>query len=93
MSRLLVYRTINDLTLSLDKERAKLTLDQLAKAKREEFNNNSDATNEEKEAVIEQVNNPLEFSKAAIDASHDLSRLGFDQFLLFYYLLLSLILE
>ena len=68
--------TINDLTLSLDKERAKLTLDQLAKAKREEFNNNSDATNEEKEAVIEQVNNPLEFSKAAIDASHDINEIN-----------------
>lgn len=68
--------TINDLTLSLDKERAKLILDHLAKTKKEEINNNSEATNEEKEAVIAQVNNPLEFSKSAIDASHDINEIN-----------------
>ena len=67
---------INDLTLSLDKERAKLILDHLAKTKKEEINNNSEATNEEKEAVIAQVNNPLEFSKSAIDASHDINEIN-----------------
>ena len=36
--------TINDLTLRLDKERAKLDVDQAAKSRKEVINNNNDAT-------------------------------------------------
>ena len=35
--------TINDLTLRLDKERAKLDVDQAAKSRKEVINNNNDA--------------------------------------------------
>ena len=40
--------TINDLTLRLDKERAKLDVDQAGKSRKEVINNNNDATREEK---------------------------------------------
>ena len=43
--------TINDLTLRLDKERAKLDVDQ-AKSRKEVINNNNDATREEKDTAL-----------------------------------------
>ncbi|WP_423831270.1 SasC/FmtB family protein [Staphylococcus haemolyticus] len=44
--------TINDLTLRLDKERAKLDVDQAAKSRKEVINNNNDATREEKDTAL-----------------------------------------
>ena len=44
--------TINDLTLRLDKERAKLDVDQAAKSRKERINNNNDATREEKDTAL-----------------------------------------
>ena len=44
--------TINDLTLRLDKERAKLDVDQVAKSRKEVINNNNDATREEKDTAL-----------------------------------------
>ncbi|WP_375713488.1 SasC/FmtB family protein [Staphylococcus haemolyticus] len=44
--------TINDLTLRLDKERAKLDIDQAAESRRLTINNNNDATKEEKDTAL-----------------------------------------
>ncbi|RIO68927.1 SasC/FmtB family protein, partial [Staphylococcus borealis] len=44
--------TINDLTLKLDKERAKLDIDQVAESRKAAINNNNDATREEKDAAL-----------------------------------------
>ena len=44
--------TINDLTLRLDKERAKLDVDRAAKSRKEVINNNNDATREEKDTAL-----------------------------------------
>ena len=43
--------TINDLTLRLDKERAKLDVDR-QKSRKEVINNNNDATREEKDTAL-----------------------------------------
>ncbi len=44
--------TINDLTLRLDKERAKLDINQAAESRRLTINNNNDATKEEKDTAL-----------------------------------------
>ena len=40
------------MTLRLDKERAKLDVDQVAKSRKEVINNNNDATREEKDTAL-----------------------------------------
>ena len=69
ISELKDQATINSIDLNLDKAHAKLSLDKVARTKRALFMGNDTATIEEKNAVIEQVNQALQSSYTAVDQS------------------------
>ena len=69
ISELKDQATINSIDLNLDKAHAKLSLDKVAKTKRALFMGNDTATIEEKNAVIEQVNQALQSSYTTVDQS------------------------
>ncbi|MBF2757724.1 DUF1542 domain-containing protein [Staphylococcus haemolyticus] len=61
---------INDLTLQLDKERAKLEVDKVAKERQAIINANNDATLDEKEAALNVLKSNLRDKNNSIDESH-----------------------
>ncbi|MDS3910844.1 DUF1542 domain-containing protein [Staphylococcus hominis] len=69
ISELKDQATINSIDLNLDKAHAKLSLDKVARTKRALFMGNDTATIEEKNAVIEQVNQALQSSYTTVDQS------------------------
>ncbi|WP_368864971.1 SasC/FmtB family protein [Staphylococcus hominis] len=69
VSELKDQATINSIDLNLDKAHAKLSLDKVARTKRALFMGNDTATIEEKNAVIEQVNQALQSSYTTVDQS------------------------
>ncbi|MEN2021090.1 SasC/FmtB family protein [Staphylococcus hominis] len=69
ISELKDQATINSIDLNLDKAHAKLSLDKVARTKRALFMGNDTATIEEKNAVIERVNQALQSSYTTVDQS------------------------
>ncbi|MGX0674519.1 SasC/FmtB family protein [Staphylococcus hominis] len=69
ISELKDQATINSIDLNLDKAHAKLSLDKVARTKRALFMGNDTATIEEKNAVIQQVNQALQSSYTTVDQS------------------------
>ena len=69
ISELKDQATINSIDLNLDKAHAKLSLDKVARTKRALFMGNDTATIEEKNAVIERVNQALHSSYTTVDQS------------------------
>ena len=69
ISELKDQATINSIDLNLDKAHAKLSLDKVARTKRALFMGNDTSTIEEKNAVIEQVNQALQSSYTTVDQS------------------------
>ena len=69
ISELKDQATINSIDLNLDKAHAKLSLDKVVRTKRALFMGNDTATIEEKNAVIEQVNQALQSSYTTVDQS------------------------
>ena len=67
--------TINDLTLRLDKERAKLEVDQAAESRKEAINNNNDATREEKDTALTLLKATLDEKIRDIESVTDINEI------------------
>ncbi|MCQ9278096.1 SasC/FmtB family protein [Staphylococcus borealis] len=68
--------TINDLTLKLDKERAKLDIDQVAESRKAAINNNNDATREEKDAALTLLKATLDEKNRDIESASNTNEIS-----------------
>lgn len=68
--------TINDLTLKLDKERAKLDVDQVAETRKAAINNNNDATREEKDTALTLVRATLDEKIREIESASNTNEIS-----------------